>query len=223
MALSADTLASMRDLVRTLGVDGGNLDRPVDRIELDIPSLFGTHAIKAYLYRPQAPHGRRPALLHLHGGGFVAGHPLMSDSTNREIAHEIDCCVLSVDYRLAPETPHPGPIEDCYSVLDWLFQNAVPLGIDPWRLALKGDSAGGGLAASLALLNRDCGTVPLIFQLLMYPMLDDRTGTARAATSTPANSSGRKSQIASPGPACSAVRRAVTTRPIRPRRPALRT
>jgi acetyl esterase/lipase len=180
LSVNAENLAIKRELLMSMSVEGANLELPVDRIEVHVPSLFGTHSIKAYLYRPQQVCAARPGLLHIHGGGFTCGHPLMSDATNREIAHQLDCCVLSVDYRLAPETPHPGPIEDCYSALNWLFTNARSLGVDPSKIALKGDSSGGGLAASLALLNRDRGEIPLIFQLLFYPMLDDRTATVRA-------------------------------------------
>jgi acetyl esterase/lipase len=83
--------------------------------------------------------------------------------------------VVSVDYRLAPETPHPGPVEDCYAALKWLLANAESLGVDRNRLAIGGESAGGGLSAALALLARDRGEVPLTFQMLSAPVLDDRT------------------------------------------------
>jgi acetyl esterase/lipase len=83
-----------------------------------------------------------------------------------------------VDYRLAPETPHPGPVEDCYAALRWLYSHTGELGVDPTRIAIGGASAGGGLAAGLTLLTRDRGEVPLAFQFLIFPMLDDRTVTA---------------------------------------------
>jgi acetyl esterase/lipase len=88
---------------------------------------------------------------------------------------EIGCVVVSVDYRLAPDTPHPGPVEDCYAALRWFHANAAALGVDSGRIAIGGESAGGGLAAALALLARDRAEVPVVFQLLIYPMLDDRT------------------------------------------------
>lgn len=87
------------------------------------------------------------------------------------------CCDLSFDYRLAPETPFPGPVEDCYAALVWLYTQAAKIGVDGGRIALYGGSAGGGLAAALGLLTRDRGVVPLVFQMLIYPMLDDRTCT----------------------------------------------
>jgi acetyl esterase/lipase len=100
----------------------------------------------------------------------------MTDARNRLLARELGCVVVSVDYRLAPETTFPGAVEDCYAALRWLHAEARTLGVDVGRIAIGGESAGGGLAASLALLARDRGEVPLAFQLLIYPMLDDRTG-----------------------------------------------
>jgi acetyl esterase/lipase len=98
-------------------------------------------------------------------------------STLKSIVLAIGCAAVAVDYRLAPETPHPGPLEDCYAALQWLFTHADELGIDPGRIAVGGSSAGGGLAAALALLARDRGEIPLLFQLLIAPMIDDRTCT----------------------------------------------
>jgi acetyl esterase/lipase len=98
----------------------------------------------------------------------------MSDAGNRQLATELGCVIVSVDYRLAPETPFPGPLEDCYAALRWLHDGAAKLGVDPARIATKGESAGGGLAAGLALLARDRGEIPIAFQCLTYPMIDDR-------------------------------------------------
>jgi acetyl esterase/lipase len=85
--------------------------------------------------------------------------------------------MLQVEYRLAPEHPHPTPVEDCYAALGWLTAHAAELGVDPARIAVMGDSAGGGLAAGVALLARDRGGPALARQVLVYPMLDDRTRT----------------------------------------------
>jgi acetyl esterase/lipase len=92
---------------------------------------------------------------------------------------------VAVDYRLAPETPFPGNVEDCYSALLWLYQNAGAMGIDPQRIAVIGTSAGGGLAAALCLLARDRGVIPVAFQGLLMPMLDDRTVTRFEANPNP--------------------------------------
>jgi acetyl esterase/lipase len=127
------------------------------------------------IYTPHGSNESLPAVLHIHGGGYVLGSVRMNDISNRMLAAAARCIIVSVDYRLAPETPHPGPIEDCYAALRWLYQNAGALSVDRNRIAVSGESAGGGLAAALALLARDRGEVPLIFQRLIYPMIDDRT------------------------------------------------
>jgi acetyl esterase/lipase len=116
-------------------------------------------------------------VLHVHGGGYVMGSPDMGAPTNAAYAAQIGAVVVSVDYRLAPETPHPGPVEDCYAALAWLHANADELGVDRARIAISGESAGGGLAAALTLLARDRGKIPVCFQHLIFPMLDDRTTT----------------------------------------------
>lgn len=125
---------------------------------------------------PTTAAAARPAYLNIHGGGFVLGSADMSELPSREMALEQDCVVVSVDYRLAPETRWPGAVEDCYAALRWMHREAASLGIDPTRIAVGGESAGSGHAASLALLARDRGEFPICFQLLDCPMLDDRTG-----------------------------------------------
>ncbi|WP_106396273.1 alpha/beta hydrolase [Actinocorallia populi] len=119
-----------------------------------------------------AVQGRRPALLWIHGGGMVIGHARMDSRFCARAARELGAVVASVDYRLAPEHPYPTPLEDCYTALTWL---AAQPDVDPDRIAIGGASAGGGLAAGLALLARDRADVRLAFQLLVYPMIDDRT------------------------------------------------
>ncbi|WAS90578.1 alpha/beta hydrolase [Nannocystis punicea] len=154
----------------------------VTREEVTIPGRDGAPPVRALVYRPAEVEAgaRLPAVLHLHGGGFVIWRPEINDARNRHIAADIGCVVVSVDYRLAPETAFPGPLEDCYTGLLWLHSHADALQVDPARIAVQGESAGGGLAAALALLARDRGEVPLAFQLLVYPMLDDRTGSREA-------------------------------------------
>jgi acetyl esterase/lipase len=147
---------------------------PVDVSAHMVPGLNGAADVKVLLYRPRAGSGPRPAILHIHGGGYVLGSAEMSDAANRQLANDLDCVIASVDYRLAPETSFPGNVEDCYAGLKWLHGAAAELGVDPARIAIKGESAGGGLAAGLALLARDRGEVPVCFQLLVYPMIDDR-------------------------------------------------
>ncbi|PZQ45422.1 MAG: alpha/beta hydrolase [Rhodovulum sulfidophilum] len=128
-----------------------------------------------------APGGApRPAILHMHGGGFIVGTAEEYLPMLRAEALALGARIVSVDYRLAPEAPFPGALEDNYAALLWLHAEAETLGIDRERIALQGESAGGGHAAMLALAARDRGEVPVMFQCLTYPMLDDRTGSARA-------------------------------------------
>jgi len=108
---------------------------------------------------------------------MVLGDVSVDDFFCKQLALDVGCIVASVEYRLAPEHPHPAPIEDCYAGLRWLATSAAQLGIDSSRLAIGGGSAGGGLAASLALLARDRDDVQICYQLLIYPMLDDRNTT----------------------------------------------
>lgn len=115
------------------------------------------------------------ALVWIHGGGFVIGDPARFHDTCSHLAAELGIVVVSVDYRLAPRHPAPAALEDCYTALTWLHHHAGELGVDPARVAVAGPSAGGGLAACLAQLASDRGEVPVAFQLLVYPMLDDRT------------------------------------------------
>lgn len=125
------------------------------------------------------PERVRPAVLSIHGDGFIHGSPEKSWPGTRglqTIALDHDCVVMAVDYRLAPATPFPGALDDLYAALKWLHTHADSLGVDRERIALMGESAGGGLAAMLAFAARDRGEVPIRSQLLIYPALDDRTG-----------------------------------------------
>lgn len=131
-----------------------------------------------------APGGSRPAILHIHGGGFMGGSARYVVRDCQELALAQGAVVVTVEYRLAPETPFPGPLDDCYAALLWLYRNASALGVDTTRIAVKGESAGGGLAAMLALAVRDRGEIPLCAQILLYPMLDDRTASTRKVSTT---------------------------------------
>ncbi len=146
--------------------------------ERSIPGPQEAPEVRVLVYHPKNVSAAVPALLWIHGGGYVIGNADQADLQLKSIVSTIGCAAVSVDYRLAPETPHPGPVEDCYAALKWLHTNASDLGVDAARIAIGGDSAGGGLTASLALLTRDRGEVPLVLELLIYPMLDDRTVTS---------------------------------------------
>ncbi len=127
--------------------------------------------LRVRLYRPSAA-AALPLIVYFHGGGFVICTIEMYDDTCRMLANYSGCAVASVDYRLAPETPFPGPLEDCYAALKNLAARAAELGIDATRLAVAGDSAGGNLAAATAILARDRTGPALRFQGLIYPCLD---------------------------------------------------
>lgn len=126
---------------------------------------------------------KRGGIVYLHGGGFVLGRAGEDIGACQELAAVLDCTVVSVDYRLAPEARYTASVEDNYAALRWVYRNADDLGIEPGRIAVMGESAGGGHAALLAITARDRREVPVAFQCLVYPMLDDRTGSTRLVPS----------------------------------------
>jgi acetyl esterase/lipase len=131
-------------------------------------------------YHPTGGPGPGSAALYLHGGGMIFGLEHVGAMYEFAVADYVATSgvpMLVVDYRIAPEHPHPTPVEDCYAALVWLAENASTLGIDAGRIAVMGDSAGGGLAAGVCLLARDRGGPSVAQQILIYPMLDDRTTT----------------------------------------------
>jgi acetyl esterase/lipase len=140
-----------------------------------VPGPKGAPDVRVSIYRPKHAKGPLPAYLNIHGGGYIMASPAFYGRGNTALALDLGCVIVAVDYRLAPEAVAPAAVEDCYAALAWIHDNAKNLGIDPTRVAIGGDSAGGGLTASLALLARDRGKYPVCFQVLIYPMLDDRT------------------------------------------------
>ena len=142
--------------------------------DLTVPGPPGGPEVPVRIYTPEAREAELPALLWCHHGGFVMGGLDSDHHATAEMAKAANCMVVSVDYRMAPEHPYPAPLEDCYAALKWLHGEAEHLGVDQARIAIGGLSAGGGaLAAGLTLLARDRGKVPITFQLLLSPMLDD--------------------------------------------------
>jgi len=138
-----------------------------------IPGPKGSPNVIVRIYRPEKQAGLLPALLWIHGGGYILGDIEQEDTTTKQFTLAGECVVVSVEYRLAPEHPYPAPLEDCYAALKWLSTHAGELKVDRSRIAIGGASAGGGLAAGLAVLARDLAEVKTIFQLLIYPMIDD--------------------------------------------------
>jgi len=165
--VSAVTLTGFRAAMVDMAVLPDPTSHPDIRIEEVMIPGGGAAAetVRGLFYRP-VERGSAGALLHIHGGGFVMGAPEMDAIRNIELARAIGCTILSVDYRLAPENPHPAGLEDCHAALAWLAGQGTP-----GRIGLIGESAGGGLAAALALLARDRGSVALACQALIYPML----------------------------------------------------
>jgi triacylglycerol lipase len=173
--MDADALATMRSFAVEMPVADG-----AERRELAVPPGSDPAAepeVPLSLHRPAGAGGPLPCLYSMHGGGYVIGSYTMEGPSLDRLATGVGIAGVAVEYRLAPETPYPGPLEDCYRGLRWTYDHAEELGIDPDRIGIGGTSAGGGLAAALALLARDRGEVPVAFQLLDCPMLDDRQAT----------------------------------------------
>ena len=137
--------------------------------DLHIPGPGSDIGLRVYWPRDAKPGELFPVLLWFHGGGFVIGNLDTHDSVCRMLAAQADCAVVAVDYRLAPEFKFPAAVEDCHAALRWLSLHATEIGADPKRISVGGDSAGGNLAAVVAILARDDGFPPLASQLLVYP------------------------------------------------------
>jgi acetyl esterase/lipase len=178
-ALSEDSLPALRQ--------GSAWSRPplaeVPWSERKIAGPKGGPEVVIYVINAK-PGAARAGILHTHGGGYVLGSAKGEIGRLQEVAVALDCAIVTVEYRLAPETRYAGSIEDNYAGLRWLHDHADEVGVDRARLAVMGESAGGGHAALLAIVARDRGEVPLAFQCLVYPMLDDRTGATRQLPET---------------------------------------
>jgi acetyl esterase/lipase len=168
--IDAEGIAAMRSASFASPV----LSDAVERTEHVVP---GDPPVPVRVHRAVGAQGLLPAILTIHGGGYVIGSYDMDDPLLDRWCPGLGVVGVSVEYRLAPETPYPGPLEDCYAALRWTYDNADELGVDRDRIGVYGLSAGGGLAAALALVALDRGEVPLAFQLLDCPMLDDRQQT----------------------------------------------
>jgi acetyl esterase len=152
----------------------GPAELPINPVEKLISGPDGS--LEVFWFDPTPGGEKRPCLLHIHGGGMVAGSARQMLQRPASLAVMLNVPVASVEYRLAPETSFPGPQEDCYSALVWLDANSDELGIDRARIGITGESAGAGLAAAVAQMSRDRGGPKLAAQLLVYPMLDHRVG-----------------------------------------------
>lgn len=179
--LSAELLGPMREAERfaqfPVNVPPAVVDAVTQSVRC-VPGPAGAPDITLTIYTPRFIKGALPCIYHIHGGGYVGGSAAQLEPLHRLASYELECVIVSVDYRLAPEHVFPAAIEDCYAGLAWTFANAAALNVDATRIGVMGESAGGGLAAALALAARDRGAYKLAFQHLIYPMLDDRTCVA---------------------------------------------
>ena len=142
-----------------------------------VPGPADNPSVGVRIYEPKNKIETLPGLLWIHGGGYVLGTAKDNDYLCQRFVKEANCVVVSVDYRLAPEHPYPAGLEDCYAALQWFSDQASELGVDPSRIGVAGQSAGGGLTAALALLARDRKGPELCFQMPLYPMIHDRNDT----------------------------------------------
>lgn len=170
------TVEAIRALDAAMIKTAETLPKAVMREEMWLPNYTETGTVRALLYRPVGTTEQRGAYLHIHGGGMVLGKPEQSDIANIELCETLGIVILSVDYRLAPKNPFPAALHDCYAALAYLHENAKVLDVDTKRIAIGGESAGGGLAASLAIFARDKKQYAISHLHLIYPMLDNQTG-----------------------------------------------
>ncbi|MBK6661904.1 MAG: alpha/beta hydrolase fold domain-containing protein [Thermoflexaceae bacterium] len=198
MALDPQIAATLATMAQAGLADGLSVFRTMDapqarafmemmRVEAPLDPVASTEdtvvpgpggGIPVRVYRPEnPPAGPLPALVYYHGGGWVIGSIDSADGACRTLCMNSKAVVISVDYRLAPEHKYPAPVEDAYEAFTWVAANAASLGIDPARIAVGGDSAGGNLAAVTALMARDRKGPAICFQMLIYPVTHHSYGT----------------------------------------------
>jgi acetyl esterase/lipase len=156
---------------------GREPSRRVVREDLLVPGSGANPPVRLRCYRPAGQTSELPVLYWMHGGGYVLGSLDQDDVMMEQIVEDVGCVCISVDWRRSPENPFPAAMDDCRAGLSWVYEHAEEIRINRERIAIGGGSAGGGLAAGLALVVRDEGEIPLMLQLLVYPMIDDRNVT----------------------------------------------
>ena len=182
LELTRENLAPTRLVLNRMSLEGAAAVKGFEHIEIEDRKIDGPspgQSLRLRLYSSGSPQeGLRPCLLWIHGGGYIVGCPEMDEQLLCRKAEELGCLVVAVDYRLAPEHPYPAALDDCDAALGWILENASALNVDTSTLVVGGASAGGGLAAALALRARERRPGAITFQCLIYPMLDHRTGTS---------------------------------------------
>lgn len=174
-----DLPASRERIAAALEMMAGD-EEPLDTVEtedLTVPGPEDGEALRLRVHTPTDAAGPHPCVYWIHGGGMVIGSADEEDLTAQRFVDELGCVVVAPEYRLAPEHPYPAPVDDCYAGLRWVSEHADELNVDDSRIAIAGPSAGGGLAAGVTLRARDEDGPALCFQLLIYPMIDDRNET----------------------------------------------
>lgn len=172
-----DTLKEYLEEMAAEGVERPTDDR-VEEFERAIPGPDGAPDVPIRIYMPKDRKGPGPGFVNFHGGGFILGDLEMEHPRCLTMAAEGGAVSVGVDYRLAPENRFPAGVEDCYAALQWVVDNAAKLKIDPAKIAIGGGSAGGNLTAAVALMARDRGGPDVAFQMLFFPVIDDRCETS---------------------------------------------
>ena len=181
LELTGENLVQTRQELNRMTLETAASVEGFDHVDVEDRRIEGPspgRPLRLRLYSSGDSSGSRPCLLWIHGGGYILGCPEMDEQLLCRKADELGCLVVAVDYRLAPEHPYPAALDDCDAALGWILDNAPALSVDTSTLVLGGASAGGGLAAALALRARDQRPGAITCQCLIYPMLDHRTGTA---------------------------------------------
>jgi acetyl esterase/lipase len=195
-AVDISDLAAARDTSHAVGALAQAAPDPrVSREDRRVPGREGAPEVLIRHYRPVGQDQQLPCLYWVHGGGHLTGSVDEHDQLMDHVAANVGCAVVSVEWRRSPENPFPAEMDDCYAGLAWIFEHAAELAIDRDRLAVGGASSGGGSAAGLALLARDRGEIPLCFQFLLYPMLDDRSVTVSSHAVTDGRVWNRESNL----------------------------
>lgn len=178
--MTPETVPFMREAMNAMVPGPGDViaGRPVRFEERTIPGPDGAPDLPITIFSPAVTGPATAGLYNIHGGGMMMGHRYMDNERLIALVAELGVVAVNVDYRLAPEHPHPAPVEDCYAGLAWFSAHAAELGVDPERIVIMGGSAGGGLSAGVSLLARDRHGPKLAGQLLLCPMIDNTNTTA---------------------------------------------